>query len=204
MLVYRNYLAVLFSAFLVASCTASPGFVPPADYLVQRCGASECDEKAQVKDDFVRDTYMSKGGEVPVVERPAPVAAPAPVPVVPGDDWCPTMAADALFDFDKYELKPAGRELLDEVADALVKCPTLILTMSGHTDNVGSMEYNMVLSRRRVEAGRNYLLEKGIDPSRLSVSWHSFNKPVATNDTPEGRAQNRRLDLQYINTAEAK
>jgi outer membrane protein OmpA-like peptidoglycan-associated protein len=204
MLVYRNYLAVLFSAFLLASCTMSPGFSPPADYLAQRCGAAECEEKAKVQDDFVRDTYMQKGGEVPVVEKVVPVVVPAPVAVVPGDDWCPTMSADALFDFDKYELKPAGRVLLDTVAEALVKCPTLILKMSGHTDSIGTMQYNTVLSQRRVEAGRNYLLQKGVAPERISVSWHSFNKPVAPNDTPEGRAKNRRLELEYIDTAKVK
>jgi len=111
--------------------------------------------------------------------------------------WDLVMLADVLFDFDKDNLKPEGMNVLDQVLDLLNKHTFLDLHLSGHTDNFGSMKYNIDLSKRRAQAGLNYLVKKGIDPSRLSMSWHSFSIPVATNDNPAGRALNRRLEFKF-------
>ena len=111
--------------------------------------------------------------------------------------WDLVMLADVLFDFDKYNLKPEGINVLNQVVDLLKKHTFLDLHISGHTDNFGSMKYNIELSKRRAQAGLNYLVKKGINPARLSTSWHSYTIPVATNDNPAGRALNRRLEFKF-------
>jgi OmpA-OmpF porin, OOP family len=79
----------------------------------------------------------------------------------------------------------------------LTKNPLLDLHISGHTDNFGSMAYNIILSKRRAQAGHDYLVKRGIDPDRISISWHSYSIPVATNDNAAGRALNRRLEFKF-------
>jgi len=104
---------------------------------------------------------------------------------------------NVLFDFDKYNFKPEGIKILDQVVALLKKHDFLDLHISGHTDNVGSMPYNIILSKKRAQSGLNYLKDKGIDNQRLSISWHSFSNPVAPNDDPSGRAFNRRLEFEF-------
>jgi len=111
--------------------------------------------------------------------------------------WDLVMLADVLFDFDKYNLKPEGINVLNQVVDLLNKHSFLDLHISGHTDNFGSMAYNIKLSKQRAQSGLNYLAKKGIDPARLSTSWHSYSIPVATNDNPAGRSLNRRLEFKF-------
>ncbi len=111
--------------------------------------------------------------------------------------WDLVMLADVLFDFDKYNLKPEGIDVLNQVVDLLNKHPFLDLHISGHTDNFGSMAYNIKLSKRRAQTGLNFLVKKGIDSARLTMSWHSYSIPVATNDNPAGRALNRRLEFKF-------
>ncbi len=111
--------------------------------------------------------------------------------------WDLVLPADVLFDFDKSNLKPRGILALDQVAAMLNKNPSLDLHIGGHTDNFGSMAYNIALSKRRAKAGYDYLVSKGVDSNRLTMSWHSFTMPVATNKTASGRAQNRRLEFKF-------
>ena len=113
--------------------------------------------------------------------------------------WDLVIQADVLFDFDKFHLKPEGVAALDQIVHYLKQHPMLNLHISGHTDNYGSMAYNITLSKRRALTGYNYLVNKGIETQRLSMSWHSYTIPVATNDTPEGRALNRRLEFEFMN-----
>jgi OOP family OmpA-OmpF porin len=113
--------------------------------------------------------------------------------------WDLVIQADVLFDFDKYNLKPEGVAALDQIAQYLIQNPMLNLHISGHTDNFGSMAYNITLSKRRALTGYEFLVNKGIEPQRLSMSWHSYTIPVATNETSEGRALNRRLEFEFQN-----
>jgi OmpA-OmpF porin, OOP family len=119
--------------------------------------------------------------------------------VMVGDDgcWKLVLTADVLFDFDKTILKPKGIIALRIVKKLLNKYKFLDVQISGHTDNFGSMNYNINLSKRRAEAGRDHLLKQGIDPKRMSISWHSYTIPVATNDNATGRALNRRLEFKF-------
>ncbi len=103
-----------------------------------------------------------------------------------------------LFDFNKADIKPQYYKNLDEVVKVLKANPGLKVEIQGHTDNVGSAAYNMKLSLRRAQAVANYLIQHGISPSRLTVKGYGFTRPVASNDTPEGRALNRRVQIKPL------
>ena len=111
--------------------------------------------------------------------------------------WKLVVMADVLFDFDHHDLLPAGMAILDKVVNFMVETPMLNLAISGHTDNIGSQSYNEQLSRQRATAGQRYLITKGIAKERINSTWHSFNKPVASNNTMEGRALNRRIEFRF-------
>ena len=125
---------------------------------------------------------------VPVAE--APVVAPTATKVV--------LNADTFFDFDKATLKPEGRQVLDQVAAQVdqVNLETLIAT--GHTDSIGTEAYNQGLSERRANSVKEYLVSKGIDSNRIYVEGKGESQPVASNATREGRAQNRRVEIEIV------
>jgi outer membrane protein OmpA-like peptidoglycan-associated protein len=109
------------------------------------------------------------------------------------------VASDYLFDFDKAVIKKQYYSKLDEIAAVIKKDPKLRVEVQGHTDGVGTEKYNMKLSIRRANAVRDYLIKKGgIAANRLTAVGFGKTKPIATNDTPEGRAQNRRVELKPI------
>jgi outer membrane protein OmpA-like peptidoglycan-associated protein len=109
------------------------------------------------------------------------------------------VASDYLFDFDKAVIKKQYYHKLDEVAAIIKKDPNLKVEVQGHTDGVGTEKYNMGLSQRRANAVREYLIKKGgIAANRLTAVGFGKTKPIATNDTPEGRAKNRRVELQPL------
>ena len=99
------------------------------------------------------------------------------------------------FDTGKYTLKPALLPVLDSVARALAQHPELRAKAIGHTDNVGSVAVNQTLSVNRARAVTNYLVNRGVSASHLSVEGRGLNEPIASNDTAEGRAMNRRVEL---------
>ncbi|MCG6880339.1 MAG: OmpA family protein [Deltaproteobacteria bacterium] len=102
---------------------------------------------------------------------------------------------DVLFDFDKSNIKPEFYGELDEVARVFEMNPGLQVEVQGNTDNIGTAKYNMALSMRRANAVLKYLVMKGVDKSRLTARGFGFSRPVATNDTAEGRALNRRVEF---------
>ena len=101
-----------------------------------------------------------------------------------------------VFDFDKTELTPADRGELDALGDFMAKNPASYAVLAGYTDDVGIEDYNEHLSQMRTEMVARYLEdEHDIDPSRLVLHWHGSDNPIASNDTDEGRAQNRRVEV---------
>jgi OOP family OmpA-OmpF porin len=104
----------------------------------------------------------------------------------------------ALFDFDKADLKPAGKEQIkayrEEAREELSQANKIKIT--GYTDNIGSADYNMKLSLRRAEAVRDYLVSIGVDPKKIEVKGEGMTNPVADNSTKEGRAKNRRVEVE--------
>jgi len=100
------------------------------------------------------------------------------------------------FDFNQATIKPESEPVLKEVAALLQQQPALRLRIEGHTDNVGKAAYNLDLSKKRAESVKTYLTGKfQIDASRLSTEGYGDTRPIAKNDTDEGRAQNRRVEL---------
>jgi outer membrane protein OmpA-like peptidoglycan-associated protein len=129
---------------------------------------------------------------------PPPVAQAAPPPPPPPPPAKGTKIATiggAQFDFNRAEIKPAGRDILDGAVKTLRDNPRLNVVVEGHTDSVGNDAYNQKLSERRAKAVRDYLVRQGIDGSRITARGYGKSKPVATNATEEGRAQNRRADI---------
>jgi outer membrane protein OmpA-like peptidoglycan-associated protein len=101
-----------------------------------------------------------------------------------------------LFDFDKAVLKPAARTQLAAVVQALKEQPSLRVQVAGHTDSVGTDAYNMGLSKRRAEAVVDYLIQNSPTArENFGVEWFGKRQPIASNDTAEGRAQNRRVEI---------
>lgn len=131
---------------------------------------------------------------------PAPTPTPAPAPAIASKV---TFAADAFFDFDKAVLKPAGKAKLDELVSKVADINLEVIVAVGHTDSVGSDAYNQKLSVRRSEAVKAYLVSKGIDKSRVYTEGKGEKQPVADNRTREGRAQNRRVEIEVVGTRAA-
>lgn len=102
---------------------------------------------------------------------------------------------DVLFDFDKYNLQPQAKENLDKLVEILNKYPDTNIEIHGHTDSKGTPKYNQALSERRTKSVANYLIEKKINSGRLKTIGFGEDKPIASNDTEEGRAQNRRVEF---------
>ncbi len=103
--------------------------------------------------------------------------------------------SDVLFDFNKYTLKPGAREKLAKVAGILLAYPGLNIKVEGHTDSVGSDEYNMKLSESRASSVRDYLTAQNVPADTVSAVGLGKSDPVATNDTAAGRQRNRRVEL---------
>jgi outer membrane protein OmpA-like peptidoglycan-associated protein len=102
------------------------------------------------------------------------------------------------FDFAKSDLTPEAKAELDRAAKIMQDNPDVTLELQGNTDSVGSAAYNQALGKRRAEAVFDYLKAKGIDPNRLKAVSFGEDKPVASNTTAAGRAQNRRVDMVII------
>jgi outer membrane protein OmpA-like peptidoglycan-associated protein len=103
--------------------------------------------------------------------------------------------SDVLFDFNQATLKPGAREKLAKVSGILLAYPSLNMNMEGHTDSVGSDEYNMKLSQRRADAVRDYITSNGINAANVQAIGLGKDGPVASNDTAAGRQQNRRVEM---------
>jgi OOP family OmpA-OmpF porin len=143
----------------------------------------------------VEDMTVECGAEPPapeVVETPPP---PPPPPVVMYEKT--TLSTTTLFDFDKSTLKEEGKVALHELDDDIKAKGAKVVDIDviGHTDSTGPEDYNMALSLRRAQAVADYIISEGIDASIIDVSGEGESNPIASNDTREGRAENRRVDI---------
>jgi OOP family OmpA-OmpF porin len=132
----------------------------------------------------------------------APKAAAAAKPKVTQTKI--TLQADTLYDFDKATLKPEGKATLDKVAADLKKIRLEVIIAVGNTDSVGSDAYNQALGQRRAQSVKAYLISKGVDGGRIYTESKGKTNPVATNATAEGRAKNRRTDIEVVGTVALK
>ncbi len=113
-----------------------------------------------------------------------------------GDKLYVALPSGILFDVDKSDVKPDARGSIATAAEVLVKYPDTYVTVEGHTDSTGSHEYNQALSERRARAVHDLLVRGGVPPARLSVKGYGETDPIQDNSTPEGRAANRRVQLE--------
>lgn len=103
------------------------------------------------------------------------------------------------FATDKYNINAESQATLDKLAAILLEYPETDVLVVGHTDSVGSDTYNMTLSKNRAEAVTNYFVSnKGFSPGRFTTHWFGEEQPIASNDTAEGRAQNRRVNIVIV------
>ena len=153
---------------------------------------------------------------VPAPPTPVIVQRPTPIPVVK-EKPCYTLeeindmmqkgepvagkticAIDAInFDFGKSTIKTESYAYLNRLANTLVRTHARI-EVKGHTDNVGTEEFNMKLSHKRAQAVVDYLIGRGVDKDKLSYSYYGMSKPLTTNDTEDGRTMNRRVEFEIL------
>jgi OOP family OmpA-OmpF porin len=128
----------------------------------------------------------------PPAAKPAPAPAPAPAPE-PVEERIVLRGVN--FDFDKADIRPDAAVILDEAASILNDNPGRNVSVAGHTDSVGADAYNQSLSERRAASVKDYLVGKGVDAGRLTTAGYGESNPIASNDTADGRALNRRVEL---------
>ncbi|MDT7836828.1 outer membrane protein OmpA [Aquabacterium sp. OR-4] len=141
-----------------------------------------------------------------VAPPPAPVApvAPVPAPAPKPTSEKVTFAADAFFDFDKAVLKPEAKAKLDDLVGKTSAVSLEVVIAVGHTDSAGADAYNQKLSVGRAEAVKAYLTGKGIEKNRVYTEGKGEKNPVADNKTAEGRAKNRRVEIEVVGTRAIK
>lgn len=110
----------------------------------------------------------------------------------------PVVLEGVFFDLNKATIRPESEEFLNGVAKTLKENPDTEIEIHGHTDNTGSDEYNMILSQRRADAVKGYLVRQGVNPSRITTMGYGEESPIATNATPEGRQKNRRIEFVRV------
>ena len=195
----------------------SPGGKQALDQIAEAggCGNSTTADKIASSGGmagFVEGIFLAKAAP-----KPAPEPAAKPMDSdgdgVPDNlDQCPntpmgatvdargcwTYDAKVLFDFNSAEIKPAAYPMLDEATSILKENPALNVEIDGHTDNIGPADYNMKLSERRANNVMEYFIGNGIDANRLTIKGFGSTKPAVSNDTQEGRAKNRRVELTPV------
>lgn len=156
-----------------------------------------------------------KGTEVDANGCPLPVAAPvepAPAPMTEQKPEAEQQVVSPVpvpaphrmvlegvnFNFDRAALRPEDRDVIDKDFAKLKEWGDVKIEVAGHTDSIGSDRYNMGLSLRRANTVRSYLISKGIRADRLVAKGYGESQPIASNDTDEGRFQNRRVELNQI------
>ncbi|MEO7558465.1 MAG: OmpA family protein, partial [Gammaproteobacteria bacterium] len=115
-----------------------------------------------------------------------------------GDNITLNMPSAITFDFDRSEIKPEFQQVLGNVARTLTEFDQTIIEVAGHTDSVGTDSYNQALSERRASAVAGFLGSRGVMQQRMIVVGAGESRPVASNDTEAGRAQNRRVEITLV------
>ncbi len=150
-----------------------------------------------------------KPAPAPVAPPPAPAPAPAParvapvapvvVPAAPVSEKV-TFAADAFYDTGKSVLKPEAKTKLDDLVSKTSGLNLEVIIAVGHTDSDGSDAYNQKLSVARAESVKKYLTSKGVEANRVYTEGKGEKQPVADNKTKEGKAKNRRVEIEVVGT----
>lgn len=143
------------------------------------------------------DTVQVVPDTLVAIVREEPVAIPAP-PILKADSLI--ILSEVLFESNSYRLKREHLSKLDSLGQFLSRHPTLEVRVTGHTDNTGTERHNRTLSVRRAEEVAAYLIAKGANDDRVVFEGMGSTQPIASNDTPEGRSQNRRVEILIRNS----
>ena len=168
------------------------GFWTPAD-AIEECDGAIAKSAAAAAPSTTAPAQVS----APASDKnitPAAAAAPAPTAEKV------TYSADAFFDFDKALLKPEGKATLQTLVAKLKDTDIEVIVATGHTDSTGPEAYNVKLSMRRAKAVKAFLVSKGIPEARVFVEGKGEAQPTANNHTKDGRAKNRRVDIEVVGT----
>jgi len=203
--------AAMMSVSMVAVAQMAPpdksGYVVSPDRNVVRSGAGTClhtgywtpaDAFPGCDDDLLPKAPPPAPRAAPTPPPPPPAPAPAPAPAPTSEKV--TFAADTFFDFDKAVVKPEGKARLDDLVDKIRDVTLEVVIAVGHTDSIGTDKYNQGLSVRRAEAVKAYLVSKGIEANRIYTEGKGESQPIADNRTREGRAKNRRVEVEVVGT----
>lgn len=174
-------------------------------------------QKTKTTDKYSETVGKASAGTKSTIPAPMPLDSDAAFTDTDGDgvsddrDHCPDSPAgikvnpygcwvlgDVLFDTGKAAIRPEAHSELDDVVTVLKKNRGLKVEIQGHTDNFGSPKFNLRLSEKRARAVMDYILKKGIAGDRMTSKGYGRDKPVATNNTPEGRKMNRRVELKPV------
>lgn len=203
--------------------TAAPGYLQDSDGRVVMTSAGACwhtgywtpAQAVVVGCDGVLAKAVPIQPPAPSAEAP-PSAQPAPSPaveapplVLPPAEPAPaaakhpptekvTLDTDTYFDFDKATLKPEGQRKLDEIATRLKQMELEVVVATGHTDSIGTENYNEILSRRRAEAVKTFLESRSLPADRIHIDARGEKQPVASNASRDGRAKNRRVEVEVV------
>jgi OOP family OmpA-OmpF porin len=187
---------VIVAALICTTARGASDDTTPSGYLGSNSGKTVKDSS----DDCVKTSNWSK--DTPCEKAPAPVEevkAPVPVPPPAPAPKHVTLTASTLFGFDKATLTPEGQAAIKKEVDdwrGSYETREIAITLTGYTDSVGSEEYNQKLSERRANAVRDYLVDGlGVRGENITVIGKGEADPVASNATREGRARNRRVEM---------
>jgi OOP family OmpA-OmpF porin len=195
----------------MAALALGTGVAFAADYPVAtdssgkpvRDGSGNCVQSSGMMHPDCGYKKMDEPRSTPATPAPAAVPSAPAAPVEPSRAapasvrQSITIQAEALFDFDKSVVKPNGKRELDEAAAKMNGVDVEMVIATGHTDSIGTEAYNQKLSERRANAVKSYLVSKGVPASKITTLGKGKTQPVATNKTKEGRAKNRRVDVEF-------
>lgn len=140
------------------------------------------------------DTFFFKSADIPAL-----LEKETKLYITNLKDLDPVYSTIIYFPFNVAQISKEDQEKLDLLSEYLKKNPSDIIEIGGHTDNIGSKEYNIELSQKRANSVANYLLQKGIPKNRMVIRAYYYSQPIADNSTEEGRAKNRRVNFKKLN-----
>jgi outer membrane protein OmpA-like peptidoglycan-associated protein len=145
-----------------------------------------------------RKGYLIYSESFPLSSKPSDSTYQIDIPMQPIEVNANVVLKNIFFETAKFDLKKSSEAELDNLVELLKENNTMIVQINGHTDNVGKASDNLTLSNNRAKSVVSYLVSKGIEPARLKSQGFGATRPIADNNTEEGRAKNRRTELQVI------